>query len=127
MNYQDYVDDLDELYEQAEAVLAGFRVKIESISSSTRGKAIGAPLKGRTRARSKAQFKYSDERGEIAWYRLTDVVRATISVKTLHLMYHCLRAIVEDCELEVVEYNDRYMRPMAVGSRPAAAVAVGGK
>ena len=33
LNYQYYVDDLDELYEQAEAVLAGFRVKIESISS----------------------------------------------------------------------------------------------
>ena len=76
-----------------------------------------APLKGRTRARLKAQFKYSDERGEVAWYRLTDVVRATIIHKTLEGMYHCLRAIVEDCELEIVEYNDRYMKPMAGGYR----------
>ena len=28
-----------------------------------------------------------------------------------------MRAIVEDCELEVVEYNDRYMKPMAGGYR----------
>ena len=26
-----------------------------------------------------------------------------------------MRAIVEDCELEIVEYNDRYMKPMDGG------------
>ena len=77
--------------------------------------AIVAPLKGRPRAKSKAQFKYADERGDIAWYRLTDVVRASICQETIQGMYECLRAIVQDPELNVIEYNDRYLTPRTGG------------
>ncbi|CAE7655967.1 Pclo [Symbiodinium necroappetens] len=89
------------------------------------------------RCRDKAQFKYKDKKGEISWHRLTDIVRDTIVYKNLHDMwgpwrrgsslaaspaavkvcaspprYKGLREIHDDKEIDIIEFNDRYMNPL---------------
>ena len=76
------------------------RQKVKDISAQTGGKGIVADLKGRPRATSKAQFKYADQRGEIAWYHLSDLVRGTIQHRTIQGMYDSLNAIIDDPEID---------------------------
>jgi hypothetical protein len=75
---QDYVESLDDLYAKAQRVLPSYARTIETLAHKTKGIARIAPLKGRIRARAKATFKYLDSNGDTCWYRLTDIVRATL-------------------------------------------------
>ena len=57
----------------------------------------------------KAHFKYCDATGDgVAWYRLTDLVRATIEYPELDTMYGGLRSLVRHFGKDVREFNDRY-------------------
>ena len=56
---------------------------------------------------AKATYKYADA-GGVAWYRLTDIVRATILYPTISAMYKGLEAIHEDESIQIIELNDRY-------------------
>ena len=53
----------------------------------------------------------------IAWYRLTDLVRATIEYPDLDAMYAGLRAVVDEFGADARELNDRYMEPVGEGYR----------
>ena len=75
--YQHYAAGLNELYALAEEVQPDFEESIVDLSRATRGTPQLPGLKGRERAKLKAEFKYTVD-GGVAWYRLTDVVRATI-------------------------------------------------
>ena len=46
----------------------------------------------------------------VAWYRLTDLVRATIQYADIDALYEGLRLVV--AELDVQEFNDRYQVPL---------------
>ena len=63
----------------------------------------------------KALFKYSDkEDGGIAWYRLTDIIRATIMFDDMEQMYRGLEEVVKILTpSNIREFNDRYVQPMA--------------
>ena len=55
----------------------------------------------------------SPEDGDgVAWFRLTDIVRATLVFNDLDSMYDALENILtdlqDDAELKVEEVNDRY-------------------
>ena len=81
-------------------------------------KALVPPLKGEVRARMKAIFKYRDVSSEgVAWYRLTDLVRATLEFGDLASLYAGLQAVVDHFGEGVQELNDRYMQPLAGGYR----------
>ena len=80
---QDYVESLDELYAKAEQVLPFFTRIIESLANKTSGWAKVAPLKGKARALAKSRFKYAEENGSISYFRLTDIVRATLVYKDI--------------------------------------------
>lgn len=70
------------------------------------------------RARMKAAFKYRDANGAgIAYYRLTDLVRATLEFPTLEGLYAGLAAVVAAFGDGVREMNDRYRAPLAGGYR----------
>jgi len=61
----------------------------------------------------KAMFKYRDADGDaIAYYRLTDLVRATFEYDTVSAMYSGLEAVVDLFGEDVVELNDRYQAPL---------------
>ena len=65
----------------------------------------------------KALFKYADATG-VAWYRLTDLVRASIVFDDIGAMYEGLLAVVDAVgSANVREFNDRYESPMAGGYR----------
>ena len=71
-------------------------------------KALVPPLKGEARARMKAIFKYRDVASEgVAWYRLTDLVRATLEFDDLASLYAGLQAVVDHFGEGVQELNDR--------------------
>ena len=119
--YQPFVASLDELYMQADKVHGVFKDLIEAIASSTGGRALVAPLKGIARAQDKAQFKYKDRRnGRISWYRLTDLVRATIRYTTVNDMYKGLQHLMDthhDMCIDILEFNDRFQRALPGGYR----------
>ena len=99
---------MEELYDDAQRVHPDFKARVEALSR--RAGALGAdvpPLKGRVRAEMKARFKYTDE-GGVAWYRLTDLVRATIRFADIATMYAGAEAVLDDFGDGVVEFNDRY-------------------
>jgi hypothetical protein len=75
---QDYVESFEELYSKAEKVFPFFAQVIETLASKTNGTAQVPPLKGKTRSLAKANFKYTDSNGDTLWYRITDLVRATL-------------------------------------------------
>ena len=64
----------------------------------------------------KAEFKYKVD-GGVAWYRLTDVVRATIVYETISDMYRGALAALTQFRGRVREFNDRYMQPLDGGYR----------
>ena len=84
--YQHYVAGLNELYKLAEEVQPDFQESIVDLSRATGGTPQLPGLKGRKRAKMKAEFKYTSD-GGVAWYRLTDVVRSTIVYETISDMY----------------------------------------
>ena len=92
---QPYVRDLESLYKRAESAKNGFDRIIHEIALATGGNALIPPIKGQQRARMKANFKYCDKNGGIAWYRLSDIVRATIAYPDILLMYEGLEVVVQ--------------------------------
>ena len=80
--YQHYVAGLDELYELAEKVQPVFEEATVDLARATGGTPQLPGLKGRERTKVKAEFKYAVD-GGVAWYRVTDVVRATIVYETI--------------------------------------------
>ena len=105
--YQHYVTSLDELMESGAQVIDSFGTRIGALAADTHGRAHCAPLKSVKRAKAKAQYKYKDPDGPmIAWYRLTDLVRATIEYPDLDAMYAGLRAVLGDFGKEVRELGD---------------------
>ena len=85
---QPYVATLDALYEKATQVLGPYSQAVHDLASETYGRAVVPPLKGKVRAGVKAQYKYRDASGDgVAWYRLTDLVRATIEYADIDTMY----------------------------------------
>ncbi|CAE7876680.1 unnamed protein product, partial [Symbiodinium necroappetens] len=121
MNYQPYQNTLEELYDFCKERAPIFFAKVRAVAKGTGGRNVQPKLKGMPRCRDKAQFKYKDKKGEISWHRLTDIVRDTIVYKNLHDMYKGLQAIHEDEEIDIIEFNDRYMNPLD-GYRVMAAV-----
>eukprot|EP00937_MAST-01D_sp_MAST-1D-sp2_P002894 g2894.t1 len=120
---QPYVTELDELYAEARRVHADYTALVQRLADSTtpRGTAIVPPIKGQKRARMKALFKYADPsgggEGGVAWYRLTDLVRATIKYPDIPSMYAGLQVVFEHFGANIKEFNDRFQRPMDGGYR----------
>ena len=115
---QPFVRDLDALYAQANAIYGSYDKCIRELAMKLGAKALVPPLKGEVRARMKAIFKYRDVSSEgVAWYRLTDLVRATLEFGDLASLYAGLQAVVDHFGEGVQELNDRYMQPLAGGYR----------
>ena len=115
---QPFVRDLDALYAQANAIYGSYDQCIRELAVKLGAKALVPPLKGEVRARMKAIFKYRDVSSEgVAWYRLTDLVRATLEFGDLASLYAGLQAVVDHFGEGVQELNDRYMQPLAGGYR----------
>lgn len=112
VNFQVYIDNLDELMEMAEDVHKDFERKIQEIGVATGGKCVVPELKSRERSEAKSRFKYADGAGGVSWFRLTDVVRGTMIYNTVDAMYSALKELEEDTDLQIVEYNDRYLKPL---------------
>ena len=107
--HQSYAGDLESLYARAGQTKIGFDELIRDIAHATGGSASIPPLKGQVRARMKAKFKYSDRSGGIAWYRLSDIVRATIAYQDIDAMYQGLMVVKERFQPKnVLEFNDRF-------------------
>lgn len=118
---QGYVNRLDTLYKEARIVYKDFDAAVQKIADATGGTAVVPPIKGEKRARMKAMFKYRDPHGDgIAWYRLTDLVRATIMYPTIESMYGSLEDVLKlfgsDGNI-VKEFNDRYNPGLPGGYR----------
>lgn len=111
VNYQPYMDDLEELFQFHEAREPEFRTKITQLAEQTGGRPLIPSLKGRERCKAKASYKYADSAG-VAWYRLTDIVRATILYPSISAMYKGLENIEQDPSIQIKELNDRYQRPL---------------
>eukprot|EP00526_Cylindrotheca_closterium_P000387 CAMPEP_0113635672 /NCGR_PEP_ID=MMETSP0017_2-20120614/18597_1 /TAXON_ID=2856 /ORGANISM="Cylindrotheca closterium" /LENGTH=887 /DNA_ID=CAMNT_0000546467 /DNA_START=81 /DNA_END=2741 /DNA_ORIENTATION=+ /assembly_acc=CAM_ASM_000147 len=124
---QNYVRSLEELYQQANNIYSEFDIAVNSLAKATGGRAVVPPVKGEVRARMKALFKYRDDRDEdddddmnnnVAWYRLTDLVRGTLEYDTMKDLYAGLEALIEHFGRDnVLEVNDRYQNPMTGGYR----------
>jgi hypothetical protein len=115
---QPFVRDLDALYAQANSIYGSYDKCIRELAMKLGAKALVPPLKGEVRARMKAIFKYRDVSSEgVAWYRLTDLVRATLEFGDLASLYAGLQAVVDQFGEGVQELNDRYMQPLAGGYR----------
>ena len=109
VNYQPYVDTLDELFDFHEKKAPKFTSKVMQLAQETGGKPLIPALKGKERCLAKATYKYADA-GGVAWYRLTDIVRATILYPSISAMYKGLEAIEKDENIEIIELNDRYQK-----------------
>ena len=119
---QHFVENLEELYRRANVVHEKFDDVVRALAAKTGGRAVVPPVKGEVRARMKALFKYADEGAagdrDVAWYRLTDLVRATIEYSDLGALYDGLERVVSHFGRDAIkELNDRYQRPMAGGYR----------
>ena len=107
--HQPYAGDLESLYARAGKTKLGFDEVIREIAQATGGSPAIPALKGEQRARMKAQFKYCDQSGGIAWYRLSDIVRATIAYQDIDAMYKGLLVVRERFQPQnVLEFNDRF-------------------
>ncbi|CAJ1934938.1 unnamed protein product [Cylindrotheca closterium] len=116
--YQPFVTTLDELYEKALSAYPKFEQEMLDIAFQTNSKAIVPKMKTKLRARMKALYKYFDQnRQGIAWYRLTDIVRATLQFQTMESMYAGLKVVVEHFGENIKEVNDRYQEPFDNGYR----------
>lgn len=123
---QNYVNRLETLYQEAHRVYPMFAKTVNDVAAATNGKAVVPPIKGKKRARMKAMFKYADPEGDgIAWYRLTDLVRASITYPDISTMYEAIEHVIkyftecdnEDTSSRVREFNDRYQRSLPGGYR----------
>lgn len=119
---QPYVSDIHELYRSAATTKNEFWHFVDEFGKSTNGLTILAPLKSRSRSNMKAKFKYSDSTTKkVAWYRLTDIIRATLVYTELSRMYQACRIFFELVngmeDIEIKEYNDRYLNPFKNGYR----------
>ena len=116
---QPFVSDIDALYEQAGKAFVTFQALVHDLAKQTGGTAFVPPLKGKERALAKAAFKYRDADGDgVAWYRLTDIVRATVAFEDIDRLYAGLRAVFakqEEGKLNIKEFNDRYQTPLEGG------------
>jgi len=117
LNYQKYVNNLDELIERCKKHQKVFFDKVKEIATKTGGKNCKPPLKSKERCEAKATFKYRDASGDVSWHRLTDIVRDTVVYGNLDDMYEGLKLMHEDGDLEIVEFNDRYFHPLDGGYR----------
>jgi hypothetical protein len=118
--YQHYVPDFETLMGSARDCIESFQAKITDIAVETQGLAMVAPLKQEKRAQMKARFKYMTQikkRTSIAWYRLTDLVRATIIYPDIASMYKGLESVIAWFGKDIRELNDRYVKPLAGGYR----------
>ena len=110
---QRFVESIEELYEDAEAAHPVFEKTIQDLAAESSAKAIVGPIKAKTRARMKALYKYRDAEGDgIAYYRLTDLVRATLQFADFDAMYAGLATVVAKLGGRVRELNDRYLDPL---------------
>lgn len=115
---QRFVSSLDELYEFARGALAEFSARVVHAAAQSGGTATIAPLKSRTRARMKAQIKYVENSGRIAWHRLTDLVRAVIVYADIDEMYAAISVVTTLMGVDNLrEFNDRYVAPLRSGYR----------
>ncbi|CAE7397670.1 Ankrd17, partial [Symbiodinium necroappetens] len=117
LNYQKYVNNLDELIERCKKYQKVFFDKVKEIATKTGGKNCKPPLKSKERCEAKATFKYRDASGDVSWHRLTDIVRDTVVYGNLDDMYEGLKLMHQDGDLEIVEFNDRYFHPLDGGYR----------
>ena len=76
-----------------------------------------AKLKSRERSENKARFKYKDHNGDIGYYRITDILRATLAYSDLDAMYDGAEKIVNKMGNKIKEFNDRYQTPLNDGYR----------
>ena len=74
---QPFVLDFPELYDMARKHLSAFAQLICRLAELSGGRPLIAPLKSAERAQAKSMFKYRDG-GGVAWYRLTDLIRAKL-------------------------------------------------
>ena len=116
--YQHYVGSLDELHDLAGSVLPAFQKAVIDLSEATpsKGRPILPALKRIERARLKGEYKYMAG-GAVAWYRLTDLARASVIYHTISAMYHGALATLEFFQGRVREYNDRYLQERPSGYR----------
>jgi len=112
---QSYVQSIDELYEKAKRAHVIFETAVVKIATETTPNAtpMVPRLKTKETAIDKAKFKYADEDGNgVAYYRLTDIVRATLVFDSIANMYKGIK-VVQDCSaFEIVEFNDRFQQPI---------------
>ena len=113
---QPFCATLEQWYARANAVHDAFDDVVRDLAEKTSGRPLLPPVKGEVRARMKALFKYGDGKN-VAWYRLTDLVRATIEYADLAALYGGLKDVMAHFGADVKELNDRYQRPMAGGYR----------
>ena len=78
------------------------------IAAQTEGEALVPEMTGLARCESKAAFKYTDETG-VSW--------ATILCDSLASMYKVLDVIHGDKDIQIIEFNDRYLNHLAGGYR----------
>jgi ankyrin repeat protein len=108
---QRFVEDLDELYDDARRAMPGFFATCQDLASKTQATFHAGAEKCSTRARMKALFKYKDETG-VAYHRLTDVVRCTLSYTSLELLYDGFEKVLDVFGDDVKEAHDRYQQPL---------------
>ena len=61
----------------------------------------------------KAKFKCTDKDGNVAYYRLTDIVRGTLVFDNITDMHDGLKMIYESNDyFEIVEFNNRFQKPI---------------
>ncbi|CAE7519820.1 XBAT32 [Symbiodinium sp. CCMP2592] len=116
MNYQPYCSSMAEVYDFHRERKSAFDERVRLIAEQTEGEALVPEMKGLARCESKAAFKYADETG-VSYYRLTDIVRATILYDSLASMYKGLDVIHGDKDIQIIEFNDRYLNHLAGGYR----------
>ena len=115
INFQGYVDTLEELQERHRLHLKPFQDFVNRLAQKTQGRAANPPMKDATRCASKALFKYVDSLGKVSWFRLTDIARDTLLYESLGDMYDAAFAIGDDSDIKIIEFTDRYQSPLEGG------------
>ena len=108
---QRFVEDLDELYDDARRAMPGFFATCQDLASKTQATFHAGAEKCSVRARMKALFKYKDCTG-VAYHRFTDVVRCTLSYSSLQLLYDGFEKVLDLFGDDVKEAHDRYQQPL---------------
>lgn len=108
---QRFVEDLEELYDDARRATPGFFQRVQSLATTTQATFHPGAEKCSTRAKMKALFKYKDSTG-VAYHRLTDVVRATLSYATFDELYSGFELVLNEFGEDIREAHDRYQQPL---------------